>query len=480
MEKSLFKNAIYKVILNVVNLLVPLLIGPYIMRLLDVELYGMYNRVYAEFQLFLTFGSLGLYNYAVRELSKVRQDKQRLSELFSNLFLIGIISNGIMMVVYLYFAFSTSEGLNLVLYCIMTIQIVANILNIEFTNEALENYGFITIKSIIVKLLYLGGIFIFVRKPDDIIVYTLVISGTVFLNSLLSYIYIKKQIFFDFSKIKLLNHMKHLFLLVMISNIEILYGQLDKVLLGRFVSDVAVTFYTTPIFIPATLSAIPYSIIHISIPRLNYLLKSEGKEAYEESLKKVISSMLFLIIPMCFGVIALAPEIMFIYAGDKYVEATSILVFAGFGRIVTSLGGIVTHFVMYPQGQEKRLIVTLLGCGLFNLFLKILLITTSNFSTETAILTTILAELIFFSVLQIQSKYQMKTNLGLFTKQNFIYLILGVSFLGISACVKMFNLGLILNVIIVIGLCVSLYFGVLMFNQDENLKTIKNNIFKKQ
>ena len=45
-KNTLFKNTIYKSILSIVNIVVPIIIGPFIMRLLDVDLYGMYNRQY--------------------------------------------------------------------------------------------------------------------------------------------------------------------------------------------------------------------------------------------------------------------------------------------------------------------------------------------------------------------------------------------------------------------------------------------------
>ena len=72
MEKknTLFKNTIYKSILSIVNIVVPIIIGPYIMRLLDVDLYGMYNRVFADFQMFLAFAGFGVYTLGVREISK--------------------------------------------------------------------------------------------------------------------------------------------------------------------------------------------------------------------------------------------------------------------------------------------------------------------------------------------------------------------------------------------------------------------------
>ena len=37
------------------------------------------------------------------------------------------------------------------------------------------------------------------------------------------------------------------------------------------------------------------------IPRLSYLLKNKNKEVYEEKLNNSISSLLFIIVPMCLG-----------------------------------------------------------------------------------------------------------------------------------------------------------------------------------
>ena len=93
MKKSLFKNTIYKSILSFVNIVVPILIGPYVTRLLDVELYGVYNAVYSDFQVFLTIAAFGIYTFGIREISKIRNDKNKVASLFSNLFLISILAN---------------------------------------------------------------------------------------------------------------------------------------------------------------------------------------------------------------------------------------------------------------------------------------------------------------------------------------------------------------------------------------------------
>ena len=215
-KNTLFKNTIYKSILSLVNIVIPIIIGPYIVRLLDVNLYGTYNRVLSEFQIFLAFASFGVYNYGVREISRIRNDKKATSKLFSNLFLISLFSNILVLVIYLFYVIFSSSGIATSLYMIMIIQIVANVFYVEFVNEALENYKFITIKSVIVKIIYFIALLLFVRKPDDVILYAIIVCLTILLNNIISFIYSKKKIKFDFSEFKLKKYIKPLIAVLII------------------------------------------------------------------------------------------------------------------------------------------------------------------------------------------------------------------------------------------------------------------------
>lgn len=146
-QLSLGMNAVYKTILNVFNLLVPLFVGPYIAGLLDKDLYGVYNRVYAEFQVFFILGAFGIYNYGVREISKIRSDKKKTREVFTSLFVIGVISNLLVTIFYCVYFSVRSTGIDKYVYLVMIIQMVSNVFYIEFVNEAVENYAFITKKN---------------------------------------------------------------------------------------------------------------------------------------------------------------------------------------------------------------------------------------------------------------------------------------------------------------------------------------------
>ena len=471
MEKknTLFKNTIYKSMLSMVNIVVPLVIGPYIMRLLEVDLYGLYNRVFADFQMFLAFASFGVYTLGVREISKIRNDKEKVSKLFTNLFVISFLSNMLVLIIYLIFSLITSTGLARVLYLVMSIQIIANVFYVEFVNEALENYKFITIKSIIVKIIYFLAILLAVRNPHDIVIYAVIVSLTNFLNNIISFIYAKHRISFDFSKIQIKKYIKPLIAVLVITNADLLYSQLDRVMLGRYVSGVSVTVYYTAYYLISTLSAIPYSIINVSIPRLSYLLKNEGKEIYEEKLNNSISSLIFIIVPMCLGVFVLSKEAIILYAGKKYLMAIVPLMIACITRIFISLESVMNNLVMYPNNREDRILKVSLTCGISNLIINYLLVLFKIFSPLTALATTGLVELTIFIIHYTYARKKMNIDVRVFSKKNMTYILLSLLFIPISLIIRSLKLNFYINIIVIVIICSLMYFIVLYIKKDNNL-----------
>lgn len=478
-QKTLFKNTFYKSLLNIMNIVVPLIIGPYITRLLDIELYGIYNKVYSEFQIFLTFASFGIYTYGIKEISKVRNNKEKTSQLFTNLFVIALITNSLCSLIYLIYSLVSSSGITQTIYLIMLIQIVGNIFYIEYVNEALENYRFITIKSIIVKLFYLGALLLFVKKPSDIVMYAIIINLTVVLNNIISYVYAKKNIKFDFKNIKILKYIKPLLLIVIISNAEFLFAQLDRVMLGRYVNNVSVTIYYLAYYIMTTLMAVPSSIVSVSLPRLSFVLSNQGKEEYLLTFKKSVSALFFIAIPMCIGVAVLAREVMYLYGGDKYLVAIPCLILAAIIRITFCIESSINNLVMYPNNKEKNLLKVLLCFGIINLIINYVLIKFNIFTPFTAMLTTGIIEFCLGLYEYYYVRKKMNLNIEIFTKDNFCYLILSLCFIPISIIIRKLNLGLIINILSIMSCCILFYVGILYLRKDKNLLMIIDKIFGK-
>lgn len=466
-EKSLARNGIYKALLNIFNLVVPLLVGPYITGLLNEELYGIYNRVYTEYSVFLALASFGIYNYGVREISRVRNDPAATNKLFTSLFLIGIVSNGAAMLVYVAYTFWRSNSqIEVYVYLVMLIQLFANIFYVEFANEAKENYRFIMVKTILVRLGYLISIFVFVRKPSDVVPYAVVISMTNFVNNILSYIKIRRDVHFDFGGLTIKKHLFPLVVSLVIVNVDVFYFQLDKIMLSPLVSDIAVTEYYIPTNMVGMVSAVPHALIYVAIPRVSALLGEGKRDEYIRVLQTTTEKYLALVIPINFGFIVLAQEVMQLYTRDVYTYAWPVLVVAAISRIVLAYQAVLNNLVLYVNSREKQQVTFLAIFGAVNLAMNFALVALGCFTVITSLATTTLAVMMFVIVCQTYSIKKLGVNCHMFSKRSFGYLLASALFIPLSLLIRMAGLNYWVNIAAIIIACVALYAAYLILTRD--------------
>ena len=274
MSKSLAKNTIYKLILNIFNTGLPFILGMYITRALGKEQYGNFTYIQGIYQYFLTFATFGVYQYGLREISKVRDDKDRLSKAFSNIFIITLLSNLLVGGVYIlsmHLIFGKVSILHNIAI-VMSINFFANIFYVEWAAEALERFDFITIKTIIVQTISCIATIILVKSAKDVVMYVLILGVTLVLNYFVSFIFIKGKIDFNFKKLNLKKHIKPMFLVVILTNASILYTNLDKIILGAKVGKVYVGYYFMCVGIIYAINNLLLTFVQVTIPRLSYYL----------------------------------------------------------------------------------------------------------------------------------------------------------------------------------------------------------------
>ena len=475
MKNSLLKNSILKSILSICNIIIPLIVGPYVTRLLDINLYGAFNKVIAEYGMFIIFGTFGVYTYGVKEISKIRDDKEKVSELFTNLFVISLITNTIVMVIYIIYANATSTGITKWLYMITLIEFISNMLYVEYVNEALENYDFITKKTLIVRIIYLICVFLFVRQPQNIILYAIIFCLSTFVNYIVSYVYIKKRISFDFSKLQITKYIKPLLIVFLVTSSEALYFQLDKVLLGKLVNDVAVTMYQIPYSIMSRIITIPTSVIMVSIPRLSNLFAKGNKEEYVKKLNDVLSYFYIMVLPICLGIAVLSNEIIRLYAGEKYLAAGSVLAGISLIRILIGMESFMSLLVFYINNKEKQLLKIFFVFGILNVIFKFVINATIGLTPLNALLSTGLCYFMLITTQYIYIKKVLNIDLNIFNKTNIKYMALVLTFVPLAYLVRCLNLPFIPRTVSIMFVCAAFYCGYLYFSKDK----IFNNVLKK-
>ena len=302
MSKNNIKvNAIASTLVRILNIIFPLLTGPYLTRILDPELFGEFNKVNALVAWFIPFAGFGVYNYGIRLVSGVRDNKQKASHNFSLLFYASTISSVVVTLIYILYIWLANPN-NMLLYVIFIFQIIVQFLYVEWMAEAFESYNFILYKTLFVRIFMLVSIFVFVKNGDDIIPYALIMTLANFLNYFTSYIYIRRKVKLVRIPLKeLIKIFKPLFSMLLLANANMLYTILDRLFLSSVQNNLYISYYTISLNLSMMITGVVVSIIIVSIPRLAKYNAEEDFEKFNDLQLKTSRLFLFLVVPISVG-----------------------------------------------------------------------------------------------------------------------------------------------------------------------------------
>lgn len=477
MDKSLFKNILYKILLNTFNLILPILVGPYVNRVLGPESVGKVQFVESIYNYFFIFASFGVYQYGLREMSRIKGDKDKISKLFSSMFVISLVTG--MSSFILYFTFSYIGYSNESVYPMLLIfgfNLIMNIFFVEWVNEALENYNFITYKTIVVRTVYVICIFLFVKNSENYTEYAILLALVMFLNNFISFVYIKRKIKFNFKEVEIKQHLKPLFLVVIFSNANVLYTQLDRFMLGEYISTKALSFYVIPQQIMGIINGLMLSVIQVTIPRLSFMLGTDDDEAYIDLLNRISRVFFAVLFPASVGLYVLADVGVVIYGGKEFLEAGPVLAIFAIYMIAIGIDSILTNQIIYVKKKENILVRLIFIGGAVNLLLNITLLKMGIFTPTTAILTTLASNMLLSSMEYIYIKKFLKVEYYLFEMNKMKYLLYSLIFIPVTYLIKLYIVNIPLLFIMVVAINIIIYMIILAITKDDVLNMIVERI----
>lgn len=467
-KKSLLKNAIYKITLNFFNLIVPVIIGAYVYRTLGTDAIGRVKTGETIFNYFFIFAAFGVYQYGLREVSRIKNDKQKVNQLFTSLFTLGLLTNLVTLLIYLAVSYIGYGGKVLFpVLMVYSLNFFLNIFFVEWVNEAYEDYGFITLKTMIVKLIYVALLLTFVKSADNYLIFIGLLATTTGLNNIISFVYVKRKVKFDFKNISFRPHLKPLFLVVIFSNGNILYSQLDRFMLGEFVNERSVSYYTMAQQIATMINALMLSIIQVTIPRLSYLLGGENDEQYLSLLKKIAKVYSALLFPAAIGLYVIADVAVVLYGKEEFIPAGPVLSIFALYMITIGFESILSNQVIYIKKKENILVRLIFICGFINLALNVGCLYFGVLDARTAIMTTAIANVFLIGSEYIYIRKFLKVPFQLLSWTNLKYLVYSVLFIPISLVIRSFVNGTLLLTVLIITACGLYYFLVLLATKDE-------------
>lgn len=258
----------------------PLITVPYVSRVLEPSGTGIVAWAQTFVSYFSLIALLGMNVYGVRECARVRDDRAKLSQLVQELSTILLISTSVVYVVFLVSIFlipRTREDISLML--IFSVSIWLASCGMEWFYQAIEQYGYITVRNIALKFVALILMFAFVRSSEDYRIYgiTIVISG--YGANIFNILRLRK--FVDFSlhrKLNLRRHLKPMMSFTVSSISSGMYIQIDMLLIGFMCSNVVIGLYQLVIKIKTLCITAVNSVGSVMLPRLSYYESKGGHE----------------------------------------------------------------------------------------------------------------------------------------------------------------------------------------------------------
>ena len=394
--KNIKVNALASLLVNILNIVFPLITNPYLTRILSKSNYGYFNTANTWASFIIPLAAFGIYNYGIRAISKVKDDKDKINYVFSKLFYISLITSILTTAIYFLFIHFDTSIVNLkILYYILGIQALFQFLNIEWMNEAYENYSFILYKTLVIRIGMLVAIFAFVKSPDDIVPYATIMSATTIINYLLSFLWIKREVsFVKIEFIDLLKSSKPLLTMLLLANANMLYTLLDRMFITKGPDENYISYYTIASSIVMLIASVLSGAINVSIPRLGYYLGKKDYQSYKYLVNQGASLFYFLMIPTSIGIMILGTYAAVIYSSEKYIEAGIVTSVFAFRTIIWAIELILGKQIIFINDHENRLTAFYFIGGGANVILNSLLLFNNIFTPEYYIGTTIIAEAI--------------------------------------------------------------------------------------
>lgn len=383
-------NVVINLIRTLTMTVLSFLTYPYITRALGDQVFGLYSWANAFVYYFLVLAKISIPNVAIRECAKVRDDKEKLSNLVQTFFLLQAITTLI--------SFSLMSGIVLSvpqlfqtreLIYLLSINFLCGAFSFEWVYIALEKHFYITVRSI--SLLALGAVltFLFIKRSDtpaileqEVYLYAAItVSYTVFtslLNCLIlpRYVSFKKTLPYQIKPL-----LKPLLLLFLISFALTLYNQTDQFLLGLFdESKASVGSYSVGVKGVDIVITLITSLYAVFLPRATHYYSLENKTFYRNLLTYSFNITLFIAIPAVATMSTMARPITSLISGSgdmassssTYLDADWILVALSCMMLTYSLGDNVYNEILLPQKKERHYLYAMLFGVVCNIGLSLL------------------------------------------------------------------------------------------------------------
>lgn len=466
--KSLKLNFIMNAILTMSSFLFPLITFPYVSRILLPIGTGKVSFANSVVTYFVMISQLGIPTYGIRACAIVRNDEEKLKKTVYELFLINVVMSILAYIVFFVaLIYVPRLRADRTLFLITGTLIFFNTIGVEWLYKALEQYTYITVRSIIFKFIALIAMFALVHDVDDYVIYGGISIFAASASNAFNFIRLRKII--GKKKVSQLNfkqHFKPVFTFFIISCATTIYTNLDNVMLGFMKDDVEVGYYNAATKIKNILVSIVTSLGTVLMPRASYYLQNGMEDEFYKLSKKAVKFVFLAATSMMIYFMLFAREGVLFLSGEAFEGAILPMMIVMPTLFFIGLTNIMGIQMLVPMGREDAVMISTFAGAIVDLILNAIFIPMLG-STGAAI-GTLVAE---FVVLIVQMIYLKKDVRYLYSKQDYSKILAALLIAVVSAgIVKVFVPGVFIKLVISAIFFFGLY-GIALYVMKEEIVT---------
>ena len=404
-QKSIKVNFIMNAILTMSSFIFPLITFPYVSRILLPEGMGKVAMATAVVAYFALLARLGIPMYGVRACAEVRDDRMQLSKVVHELFLINLGMTGFSYLLFFGTVFAVpSFQTESVLYLIIGSTLFFETIGVEWLYKGLEEYSYITYRSIFFKILALAATFLFVHVQADYVKYGAITILAASASNLLNLYNLRKYITFKpFSGYSFKPHVKPILFFFATTCAIVIYTQLNTVILGLLKTNADVGLYDSAMKIKNILVSVVTALGAVLLPRASYYVKQGLFEDFAKITEKAIHFVCILALPMMAYFIVFATNGIHFLSGKQFDGAILPMQIVLPTIFLIGLTTVIGIQVLVPLGKEKEVFYSVSFGGAVDLAACLLLI--PGYAVIGAAISNLLAE---FTVFMLQIYYVSK------------------------------------------------------------------------
>lgn len=397
-QKSLKSNFIMNAILTMSQFIFPLITFPYVSRILLPEGTGKVSFATSVVSYFVMFAQLGIPTYGIRACAKIRDDREKLTRTVQELFAINLTISLIAYAALLAaIAFVPRLQQDKALFLIAGSTILFNAIGMEWLYKALEQYTYITVRSIIFKSIAIIAMFLMVHEQSDYVVYGGISILASSASNVFNFFHVHRYI--DMRPVGHYNFKKHLKAVIIffaMSCATTIYTHLDTVMLGFIRTDADVGYYNAAVKIKTILVSIVTSLGVVLLPRASYYVEHHMMDEFYRITKKAINFVFIIATPMMVYFMLFAKEGVFFLSGDAYAGAIVPMQVIMPTLLFIGLTNIMGIQMLVPLGKEKKVLYSEIAGMIVDVILNALLI--PKMASTGAAIGTLAAEMTVFIV----------------------------------------------------------------------------------